>query len=121
MSQYMFTPTEVLNDVDKTFGVGSSSTVVANVITVTIAAVTGKRHYLGSIVLTGTTGAGGAEALTINDGATTVWTETFTVGTDKVRQFDAVPLVGTSGNAVTITASATALTAGKLYVVYYTK
>jgi len=116
-----FTPTEVLNDVDKTFGVGKAESATGNKITVEIPAVADKKHYIGSIVLTGTTGTGGAEALVIKKGSTTVWQETFAIGTDKVRQFQAVPLVGNEGEAVTVEASATNLTAGKLYVVYYTK
>jgi hypothetical protein len=116
----IYSVTEILNDIDKTFG-NATATAGTNKITVTIAAVTGKRHYIGSIVLTGTTGTGGAEALTIKDGITTVWSEAFTVGTDLVRQFQAIPLVGTEGKAVTIEASATSLTAGKIFVVYYTR
>lgn len=117
----LFTPTEVLNDIDKTFGVGKTETVTTNKITVTIAAVTDKKHYIGSIVLTGTAGGGAAEALVIKKGATAYWNETFTIGADKVRQFQAVPFVGNEGEAVVVEASATELTAGKLYVVYYTK
>ncbi len=112
---------EVINDMDKDFGAASDTTVAANALSIEIAAVSGKRHYIGSIVLTGTAGTGAAEALTVKFGSTTVWTETFTIGTDKVRQFQAVPLVGNQGEAVTVSASATNLTAGKLYVVYYTK
>lgn len=116
-----FTPTEVLNDIDKTFGVAKAESAVSNKITVEIAAVADKKHYIGSIVLTGTTGTGGAEALVIKKGTVTVWSESFTIGTDKVRQFQAVPLVGNEGEAVTVEASATNLTGGKLFVVYYTK
>ncbi len=116
-----YTETECANDMDKTFGVASDTSITANALSVTIAAVTGKKHYIGSIVLTGTTGTGAAEALIIQKGSTTVWTEAFTVGTDLVRQFQAVPLVGNEGEAMTVQASATNLTAGKLYVVYYTK
>jgi hypothetical protein len=117
----LMTPTEILNDRDKTFGVAKDETVASNALSVEIAAVAGKRHYIGSIVLTGTAGTGGAEALKIKKGATVVWQEAFTVGADKVRQFQAVPLVGNPGETVTVEASATNLTAGKLYVVYYTK
>jgi len=121
MAKYLFTTEEVLNDVDKTFGVAKTEAATTNKITVTIAAVPGKRHYIGSIVLTGTVGGGGAEAFVIKKGSTTAWTESFTVGTDKVRQFQAVPFVGNVGEAVTVEVSATALAAGKVYVVYYTK
>jgi|GEM_PF-3265837 len=117
----LFTPTEVLNNVDKMFGAAKTEAPTTNKITVTIAAVTGKKHYIGSIVLTGTTGGGGAEAFVIKKGTTTAWTESFTVGTDKVRQFQAVPFVGNEGEAVSVEVSATNLTAGKVYVVYYTK
>lgn len=117
----LMTPTEVLNDRDKTFGVAKDETAASNVLAVEIAAVAGKRHYIGSIVLTGTAGTGGAEALKIKKDSTVVWQEAFTVGADKVRQFQAVPLVGNPGETVTVEASATNLTAGKLYVVYYTK
>ena len=115
------TPTEVLNDLDKTFGAASSSTVVSNVVTVTLTAVEKKKHYIGSIGLVGTAGVGGAEALQIKKGSTVVWDEPFTVGAPLIRQFQAVHLVGNEGEAVTVTASATALTAAKLYVIYYTK
>jgi hypothetical protein len=117
----MYNVREVANDLDKDFFAESDATIASNALSVTIAGVSGKKHYLGSIVLTGTTGTGAAEALTIKNGATTVWTEAFTVGTDKVRQFQAVPLVITEGNDLVVEASATNLTAGKLYVVGYTK
>ncbi len=116
-----YTPTEVLNDIDKTFGVVKAETPINNKLTVSINGVDNKKHYIGSIVLTGTTGTGGNTALVIKMGSTVVWTETFTVGTDKVRQFQAVPLVGNKGEAVTVEVSANDLAAGKLYVVYYTK
>ncbi len=116
-----YTQWEVANNRDKVFGVASTTSTTTNSITVTIAAVSGKKHYIGSIVLTGTTGSGGAESLKINKGSTTSWDEKFTVGTDTVRQFQAVPFVGNQGEAVSVVASATELTAGKLYVVYYTK
>ena len=112
---------EVLNDIDKTFGVASVALPTSNKITCTIAAVAGKRHYIGSIILTGTTGTGGVPALTIKNGTTTVWSESFTVGTDTVRQFQAIPLVGSEGAAITVEAAATNLTAGKIFVVYYTR
>lgn len=112
---------EYINDKDKTFGTASDTTAASNELSVEIAAVDGKKHYIGSIVLTGTTGGGGAESLVIKKGSTTAWEESFTVGTDTVRQFQAVPFVGNEGEAVTVEASATELTAGKLYVVYYTK
>jgi hypothetical protein len=121
MAEYPFTIEEVLNDFDKTFDVGSDTTVETNKLSVVIPAVSGKRHYIGSIVLTGTAGTGGAESLVIKKGSTTKWEESFTVGQDKVRQFQGVPFVGNEGEAVTIEASATNLTAGKMYVVYYTK
>jgi hypothetical protein len=117
----MYNEREVANDLDKTFFAESDATITSNALSVTITGVAGKKHYLGSIVLTGTTGTGAAEALTIKDGATTVWTETFTVGTDKVRQFQAVPLVTSTGSDLVVTASATNLTGGKLFVVGYTK
>ncbi len=117
----MYNVREVANDMDKTFGVGSDATVASNKLSVTIAGVAGKRHYLGSVCLTGTAGSGSAEALVIKDGATEKWSEAFTVGTDKVRQFQAVPLVTSPGANLVIEASATNLTAGKLYAVYYTK
>ena len=112
---------EVANDKDKIFGVGATTSPTTNTITVTLDAVSGKRHYIGSIVLTGTAGTGAAEALVIKKGTVTSWSEAFTVGTDTVRQFSAVPFVGNQGEAVSVVASATNLTAGKLYVVYYTK
>lgn len=116
-----FTPTEVLNNMDKTFGVLGPGTVAANKITLTLPAVANKRHYIGSIVLTDTAGAGGNEKLIIKKGTTTIWEESFAVGQDKVRQFQVVPLVGGFGESVIIEVSATNLTAGKLYVIYYTK
>ena len=115
------TPTEVLNDLDKTFGAASTLVPVAHVITVSIPVVSGKKHYIGSIILTGTAGAGAAEAFQIKKGDAVVWQESFVVGTDLVRQFQAVPLVGNEGEAVSVVASATELTAGKLFVIYYTK
>lgn len=117
----LMTPTEVLNDRDKTFGCAGPGTISSNKITLTIQGVAGKRHYIGSIVLTGTAGTGGNPVLAIKKGATTVWEESFTVGSDKIREFQAVPLVGEAGQEITVEASATDLTAGKLYVVYYTK
>lgn len=116
-----FTPTEVLNDMDKTFGVLGPGTVATNKITLTLPGETNKRHYIGSIVLTDTAGTGGNEKLIIKKGTTTIWEESFVVGQDKVRQFQAVPLVGGFGESVIIEVSATNLTAGKLYVIYYTK
>ena len=115
------TPTEVLNDLDKTFGTAGSSTVAGNTVTVILTAVEKKKHYIGSIGLVGTAGAGGAEALQIKKGSTVVWDEPFTVGAPLVRQFQAVPLVGNEGEAVSVVASATSLTAAKLHVIYYTK
>lgn len=117
----MYNTEEVLNNVDKTFGYLSATSASANKVTCIIPAITGKRHFVGSIILTGTAGSGGAPTLTIKDGSTTIWSEAFTIGTDTVRQFQAVPLVGTEGKAVTIEASATNLTAGKIFVVYYTR
>ena len=111
---------EVLNDTDKEFGAATASA-GSNKITVTLAAVDGKRHYIGSIILTGTIGTGGSPVLTIKKGSTTVWSEAFAVGTDTVRQFQAIPLVGNGGEAVTIEATATNLTAGKIFVIYYTR
>lgn len=116
-----FTPTEVLNDIDKIFGVAGPGTVSSNKVTLTIPGVAGKRHYIGSIVLTGTAGSGGSEAFVIKKGTTEVWREAFTIGQDKVRQFLGVPLVGNVGEDIVIEASATNLTDGKIYVVYYTK
>lgn len=121
MSQYPFSAVEVLNDRDKTFGTAGPGTLAGNVLTLTIAGVANKKHYIGSIVLTGTAGTGGAESFKIKKGTTVVWEETFTIGTDKIRQYQAVPLVGNNGEDITIEASATNLTAGKLYVVYYIK
>ncbi len=116
----IYSATEVLNDIDKTFG-NASASASSNKVTCEIAAVSGKKHYIGSIVLTGTAGTGAAEALTIKKGSTVVWQEAFTVGIDKVREFQKVPLVGNEGEAVTVEASATNLTAGKIFVVYYTR
>lgn len=117
----IYSATEVLNNIDKKFGYASAVTATSNKVTCTIAAVSDKRHFIGSIILTGTAGTGGSPTLTIKDGSNTVWSETFTVGTDLVRQFQAVPLVGSEDAAVTIEASATNLTAGKIFVVYYTR
>ena len=110
----------VETDSEKTFG-NATATAGSNKITVTIAAVAGKRHYVGHIVLTGTAGTGAAEALVIKDDTTTKWSEAFTVGTDTVRNFGDIPFVGTAGKAVTVEVSATNLTAGSLFVLYYTK
>ncbi len=117
----LMTPTEVLNDRDKTFACAGPGSLASNKITVTLDAVAGKRHYIGSIVLTGTAGNGGNPVLAIKKGTTTVWEETFVVGSDKVREFQAVPFVGDFGQTITVEASADDLTGGKLYVVYYTK
>jgi len=117
----MFTPTEVLNHMDRQFNVAKAVTVTDNSIKVEINGVEDKKHYIGSIALVGTAGTGGAESLVIKKGTDTAWEESFTVGEDKVRQFQAVPFVGNEGESVTVEASATDLTAGKLYVVYYTK
>ena len=108
------------SDTGKTFA-SATANAGSNKITVTIAAVTGKKHYIGHIVLTGTTGTGAAEAFVIKDDTTTKWSEAFTVGTDKVRSFGDIPFVGTAGKAVTVEVSATNLTAGSLFVLYYTK
>ncbi len=118
---YLHAVEEILNETHRTYGKASATTASSNKVTCTIAAVAGKCHRIGSIILTGTAGSGAAEALTIKDGTTTVWSEAFTVGTDVVRQFQAIPLVGTEGAAITIEASATNLTAGKIFVVYCTQ
>jgi hypothetical protein len=115
------TPADIANERHLARDCASTLTATANAITVTIAAVADKVHRLGSVVLVGTTGTGAAEALVIKDGATTVWEEPFTVGTALARQFQAIPLEATEGNALVVQASATNLTAGKLYVVYETK
>lgn len=116
-----FTPTEVLNDMDKSFKTLGPGEVISNKLTLAIQAVSNKRHYIGSIVLTDTAGTGENEKLIIKKGTTTIWEESFTIGQDKVRQFQVVPLVGGFGESVIIEVSATNLTAGKLYVIYYTK
>jgi hypothetical protein len=116
----LYSVQEYVRDKDKTFG-HAAADAADNAITVTIAAVEDKKHYLGSVLLTATAGDGGSETLVIKHGTTTVWSEVFTVGTDLIRQFQAVPLVSDENEVVTVEASATALTAGKLFVVYYTK
>ena len=117
----LLTPTEILNDIDKTFGAAGPGTLASNVLTLTINGVADKRHYIGSIVLTGTAGTGGAESFKIKKGTTIAWEEAFVIGQDKVRQFFGVPFVGNTGESVTVEVSATNLTAGKVYVVHYTK
>ena len=112
---------EVLANLDKDFTCEQETTVATNSITIELAAVEGKRHYIQHVMLYGTTGDGGAEALTISKGSTAAWTEAFTVGTDKDRPFYGFGFVGDVGEAVSIVASATALTAGTLSVVSYVK
>lgn len=122
MAKKQYAPSDIVNENHITYGHASDATIASNALSVTLTApATGLRHFLGAIILTGTTGGGGAEALVITDGSTEIWRETFTVGTDKKITFDVVPLVGTEATAMTITASATELTAGKLYVNYLTK
>ncbi len=118
MAPKYFTVADILNERHLARAVASTLAATANKVTVTIAGVAGKVHCLGSIVLLATTGAGAAEALTITNGTTVVWNEPFTIGTALVRQFQAIPLEATEGNALVVEASATSLTAGKLYVVY---
>jgi hypothetical protein len=120
MHMYLFSTEEYLGHVDRTPIAQQSSTVASNSIAITLAAAANKKHYIFHVMLTGTTGAGGSPTLTIAKGATTVWTEAFTVGTDLDRPFYC-GLVGSENGAVTITAAATALTAGTLSVVGYTK
>lgn len=117
----LLTPTEVLNDVDKDFNAAGPGTLQTNVLQLVIAGVSNKRIYLGSVVLTGTAGTGANESFRIKKGETIIWEETFVIDVDKVRQFQAVPLVGNEGESITIEASADNLTAGKIYAVYYIK
>ena len=116
-----FTPADIANEVHLARATARTLTATSNKVTVTVAAVANKVHRLGSAVLVDTTGTGAAEALVVKDGTTTVWEESFTVGTEKVRQFQAIPLEITEGNALVVEASATNLTGGKLYVVYETR
>lgn len=116
-----FTPTEVLNDMDKSFKTLGPGEVISNKLTLAIQAVSNKRHYISSISLTGTAGTGGNEKLSITKGEQIAWEESFTIGQDKIRQFQAIPIVSNFNEPITLEISATNLTAGKLYVVYYTK
>ena len=120
MARKYFVPSDIANERHLARATASTLTATTNKITVTIAGVANKVHRLGSVVLVDTTGTGAAEALVVKNGATTVWQESFTVGTEKVRQFQAIPLEATEGNALVVEASATNLTAGKLYVIYET-
>jgi hypothetical protein len=110
-----------LGDLETVFAVAKLTTPVANKLTVTIAAVPGKRHYLGGFVLTGTAGAGGTPTVTVSVGGVVCWKETFTVGTDLKSPFGPVTIVAGDNQVLVVEASATALTAGELYVVYKTR
>lgn len=116
-----FTPTEVLNDIDKTFSIAKVETAVSNKITLVINAVERRKCYLGSIALVDTSGTGGNEALTIKFGNDIVWKEKFTVGSDKIIHFPCIPLVSRENTTVTIEAVADNLISGKIFVVYYFK
>lgn len=115
-----FSATDILNERHISRKTASTLTPTTNAITVTVAGVAGKVHRLGRIVLLGTAGTGAAESIIIVDGITTVWPETFVVGTEKIISFGQMPLEMTEGNTLTVTVSATNLTAGKLYVQYET-
>ena len=112
---------EVLGHRDRTPISQQSSTIASHSITITLAAVTGKKHYIHQITLVGTAGGGGAEAIVIKKGTTDSYTDTFTVGTRFSQPFYGDGWVGNEGEAVSIVASATNLTAGKLSVVGFTK
>ena len=112
---------EVLSDLDKTFGIGKTLTPTTNAVTVTLAAVAGKRHYVVRVSLMGTAGSGSAESLSLTGGADT-YAESFVVGTDKVIELPyPACYVGAENTAVVVSASATNLTAGKVYVMYFTR
>ena len=112
---------EVAANIDKTFIAEQSATVASNIVSIELAAVSGKRHHIQHIMLSGTTGTGGSPVVLILEGATEKWREAFAVGTDKDRPFNGFGWVGAKGSAVTIRAQATNLTAARLSVVGYTK
>lgn len=117
----LFTLQEVAAYRDRDFIAESEDTVATNSITITLAASTGRRHYLQNITLAGTAGGGGAEAITVTSGSTGKWTGQFTIGTERDKPFYGMGLVCGEGEAVTIVASATALTHGTLSVTGFTK
>jgi len=112
---------EVLAHRDRIHISQHSSTVASNSITITLAAVPGMKHYIHQVTLVGTTGDGGAESIVIKKGTTESYSDTFTVGTRFSQPFYGDGWVGNEGEAVSIVASATSLTAGKLSVVGFTK
>lgn len=116
-----FSETEVYNDLDKFFKIAGPGQVVNNKLTISIPAAKDRRHYIGTVVVTGTAGTGGNENFKIKQGYETVWEESFVIGQDKSRQFPFIPLTGNIGESVTFEISATDLTAGKVYIAYYTK
>lgn len=93
------------------------ATVSSNALTVTIAGIRAQRIQIGQIALTNTTGAGGSPLITVNDGTNDIWKDAFVVATPYSKSF-ATPLVGAVGANVVITASATTLSTGMLYVSY---
>ncbi len=112
---------EVLAHRDRTHISQQSATVASHSITITLPAVAGKKHYIHQITLVGTTGDGGSEALVIKKGDTDSYSDTFTIGTRLSIPFYGDGWVGAEGEAVSIVASATNLTAAKLSVVGMTK
>ncbi|MFH1183918.1 MAG: hypothetical protein V1755_02620 [Chloroflexota bacterium] len=112
---------EVLAHRDRSHISEQSATIASNSVTITLAAVTGEKHYIHQITLVGTAGGGGAESIVINKGAVASYSDTFTVGTRFSQPFYGDGWVGTEGEAVSIVASATNLTAAKLSVVGMTK
>ena len=121
MAGKLFPLEEVLANRDKTPVSQQTATIASHAATITLAAVAGEKYYIHQITLVGTTGGGGAEAIVIKKGTTDSFTDTFTVGTRYSQPFDGIGWVGNEGEAVSIVASATNLTAAKLSVVGYRK
>ena len=121
MAGKLFSLEEVAANRDKTPISQQSATIASHAVTITLAAATGQRHHIHLVTLVGTAGGGGAEAIVIKKGTTDSYSDTFTVGTRFSQPFYGLGFAGNEGEAVTVTASATNLTAAKLSIVGYTK
>ena len=121
MAGKLYRMEEVAANNDKTFVSQQYATIASHSVTITLAAVAGEKYYIQQVTLAGTAGGGGAEAIVIKKGTTDAHTDSFTVGTVKSIPFNGYGFVGNEGEAVTIVASATNLTAAKLCVVGFRK
>uniref|UniRef100_A0A6M3IFC8 Uncharacterized protein n=1 Tax=viral metagenome TaxID=1070528 RepID=A0A6M3IFC8_9ZZZZ len=117
MANKLFSLEEVAAFRDRTHISEQASTIVNHSVTITLAASVGRKHYISQITLVGTAGTGAAESIVIKKGTTDSYSDTFTVGTRFSQPFYGDGWVGNEGEAVSIVASATNLTAAKLSVV----